>query len=86
MKKIILILSFLLSVSLYADDTVSTRMVVADDPRAGIIYMLCIEDYKFVIYLNSSVGTNSEGYLGESRSSGLAQIMDDRGRGIKCSK
>ena len=86
MKKIILILSFLLSVSLYADDTVSTRMVVADDPRAGIIYMLCIEDYKFAIYLNSRVVSNTEGYIGESQSSSLTQILDDRGRGIKCSK
>ena len=86
MKKIILILSFLLSVSLYADDTVSTRMVVADDPRAGIIYMLCIEDYKFTIYLNSRVVSNTEGYVGESQSSSLTQILDDRGRGIKCSK
>ncbi|SVB12849.1 uncharacterized protein METZ01_LOCUS165703 [marine metagenome] len=87
MKKIFFILSvFLTSILVAEDNTVVTRMVVGDDPRAGIIHVLCIEDYKFAIYQNSRVVRTAEGYAGESQSSSMTQILDDRGRGIKCSK
>ncbi len=87
MKKIFFIISvFLTSILVAEDNTVVTRMVVGDDPRAGIIHVLCIEDYKFAIYQNSRVVRTAEGYAGESQSSSMTQILDDRGRGIKCSK
>ncbi len=87
MKKIFFILSvFLTSILVAEDNTVVTRMVVGDDPRAGIIHVLCIEEYKFAIYQNSRVVRTAEGYAGESQSSSMTQILDDRGRGIKCSK
>ena len=87
MKKIFFILSvFLTSILVAEDTTVVTRMVIGDDPRAGIIHVLCIEDYKFAIYQNSRVVRTDEGYAGESQSSSMTQILDDRGRGIKCSK
>ena len=87
MKKIFFILSvFLTSILVAEDSTVVTRLVVGDDPRAGIIHVLCIEDYKFAIYQNSRVVRTAEGYAGESQSSSITQILDDRGRGIKCSK
>ena len=56
MKKIFFILSvFITSILVAEDNTVVTRMVVGDDPRAGVIHVLCIEDYKFAIYQNSRV-------------------------------
>ena len=87
MKKITLFLTILFTSGFFlADDTVTTRLVFGDDPRAGIIHVLCIEDYKFAIYQNSRVVRTAEGYAGESQSSSMTQILDDRGRGIKCSK
>tara|TARA_Y100000588_G_C13714313_1_gene694395 strand:+ start:151 stop:414 length:264 start_codon:yes stop_codon:yes gene_type:complete len=85
MKKITLFLTILFTSGFFlADDTVDTRLVFGDDPRAGIIHVLCIEDYKFAIYQNSRVVRTGEDYLGESQSSSMVQILDDRGRGIKC--
>jgi len=86
MKKITLFLTILFTSGFFlADDTVTTRLVFGDDPRAGIIHVLCIEDYKFAIYQNSRVVRSSEeNYLGESQTSSMVQILDDRGRGIKC--
>ena len=85
MKKITLFLTILFTSSFFlADDTVTTRLVFGDDPRAGIIHVLCIEDYKFAIYQNSRVVRTGDDYLGESQSSSMVQILDDRGRGIKC--
>ena len=50
MKKITLFLTILFTSGFFlADDTVTTRLVFGDDPRAGIIHVLCIEDYKFEI-------------------------------------
>ena len=85
MKKITLFLTILFTSGFFlADDTVTTRLVFGYDPRAGIIHVLCIEDYKFAIYQNSRVVRTGEDYLGESQSSSMVQILDDRGRGIKC--
>ena len=85
MKKIALFLIvFLLPTLFIADNTVNTRLVFSDDPRAGIIHVLCIEDYKFAIYQNSRVVRIDDSYAGESQSSSMVQILNDRGRGIKC--
>ena len=85
MKKIALFLIvFLLPTLFIADNTVNTRLVFSDDPRAGIIHVLCIEDYKFAIYQNSRVVRIEDSYAGESQSSSMVQILNDRGRGIKC--
>jgi len=86
MKKITLFLTILFTSGFFlADETVTTRLVFGDDPKAGIIHVLCVEDYKFAIYQNSRVvRTRTDDYLGESQSSSMVQILDDRGRGIKC--
>ena len=85
MKKITLFLTILFTSGFFlADETFTTRLVFGDDPKAGIIHVLCIEDYKFAIYQNSRVVRTGDDYLGESQSSSMVQILDDRGRGIKC--
>ena len=86
MKKLIFISSILLSSFIYTDEPVETFMVVGNDPTAGVIHILCIAEYKFAIYQNSRIVRTAEGYAGESQSSSMTQILDDRGRGIKCSK
>ena len=88
MKFFLILSSLLFSVSMNADDTeITTRLIIADDPRSGVIHSLCIEGYKFAIYRNQrTVTTSTKGYAGESQSSSMVQILNERGGGIKCSK
>ena len=87
MKNIIILLGLFLSSLIFADeDKVTTRLVIGGDPSAGVLHTMCVEGYKFALYRNLRTVTNAEGYAGESQSSSLVQIIDDRGRGIKCSK
>ena len=88
MKKIISFLILMYSVFIFADETeVTTRLIIEGDPRSGVIHTLCIEGYKFAIYRNQrTVTTTLKGYAGESQSSSMVQIINDRGNGIKCSK
>ena len=68
------------------DQTITTRLIIADDPRSGVIHTLCIEGFKFAIYRNQrTVVRSDQGYAGESQSSSMVQILNDRGNGIKCS-
>ena len=87
MKRFIFFLVIFFSFPVFSDETtVTSRLVLGDDPRSGLIHTLCIEGYKFAIYRNHRTVTTREGYAGESQSSSMTQILDDRGRGIKCSK
>ena len=86
MKKFIGILCLFFSTAMFSNsDEVTTRYVLGDDPSAGVIYTLCIENYKFALYRNIRTVRNAEGYAGESQSSSLSQIIDSRGKGLKCS-
>ena len=87
MKKFLILCMLFFGVTvLYADDSiVTTRLIIADDPRSGVIHTLCIHGYVFAIYRNQrTVTTSTRGYAGESQSSSMVQIINDRGNGIKC--
>mgnify|MGYP001151806058 CR=1 FL=1 len=87
MKKFLILCMLFFGVTvLYADDSiVTTRLIIADDPKSGVIHTLCIHGYVFAIYRNQrTVTTSTRGYAGESQSSSMVQIINDRGNGIKC--
>lgn len=87
MKKFLILCMLFFGVTvLYADDSiVTTRLIIADDPRSGVIHTLCVHGYIFAIYRNQrTVTTSTRGYAGESQSSSMVQIINDRGNGIKC--
>ncbi len=88
MKKILSFFILFSSVFIFADETeVTTRLIIDGDPRSGVVHVFCIEGYKFALYRNQrTVTTNLKGYAGESQSSSMVQIINDRGNGIKCSK
>jgi len=86
---LILLMLFFGMTGLYAEDSnsiVTTRLIIADDPKSGVIHTLCVHGYVFAIYRNQrTVTTSTRGYAGESQSSSMVQVINDRGNGIKCS-
>lgn len=92
MKKFLLLLGILFSLSIYAEDemTVTNSLLWPDNPRMGSIFTLCIEGYKFAIFSNiRTISSQNEGvyrYSGGDQSSSMVQIINDEGNGIKCSK
>lgn len=92
MKKFLLLMSIIFSLSIYAEDemTVTNSLLWPDNPRMGSIYTLCIEGYKFAIFSNvrtvESVNRGVLRYSGGDQSSSMVQIINDEGNGIKCSK
>ena len=93
MKNFLTALALLFSFAILAEEsTVTISPLIDSDPKAGVIYTLCIEGYKFAIFRNhqriSSINNDDtqpvRTYLGESQSSSMVQIINDRGHGIKC--
>ena len=87
-KKIIFIFGALcvFPMSSAEPDIETWRLVSEGDPALGIIHSVCIEGYKFAIYRSRVTSRSQDGtYLGESQSGSLSQIINDKGRGIKCS-
>jgi len=87
-KRFISILGLLFSISVYSAEPAeeSWRLVLEGDPAAGVIHIVCLEGYKFAVYRNRVLNRDKDGlYLGESQSGGLSQIINDKGRGLKCS-
>tara|TARA_B100000029_G_scaffold514459_1_gene617397 strand:- start:660 stop:935 length:276 start_codon:yes stop_codon:yes gene_type:complete len=88
MKKLLTLtfVCFSLSAMALEENTVTTKLVLGDDPRSGVIHSLCVEGFVFAIYRNQRTVTSQGTYAGESQSSSMVQVLNERGYGIKCQK